>query len=249
MWNQFDSGAQTSDAGYMDESRMDTTIDDDKKGGKRADNLVPIMIGHLNSSGPELLLFGQQVRVVSILGIIRNIEQVTTKVTYTVEDETGTIKAIKWNAAEDESESKEPLLNVGSYAHVYGLPREQDGEKHVLVLRICPLKNLNDLTNHLAEVVYVAQAAASAQHPIKKPGAVADTTSAMQNLECTGMDKDQAFVFQIINSDTSENGIERDDIKAKVPPNVKSKVDDILEFLAGEGHIYTTRTDNHFKAT
>ena len=73
----------------MEDSRMDTTIDDDKKGGKRADNLVPVMIGHLASSGPELLLHGAQVRVVTIVGLLRSIDQVTTKSTYVIEDETG----------------------------------------------------------------------------------------------------------------------------------------------------------------
>ena len=84
---------------------------------------------------------------------------------------------------------------------------------------------------------------------MKKVGAVADTTAAMQNLEFAGMDKDQAIVFKIITGDDSESGIEREQIKANVPPSLVSKVDEILEFLAGEGHIYTTRTDNHFKAT
>ena len=89
MWNNFDSGMHSSNAGYMDDSRMDTTIDDDKKGGKRADNLVPVMIGHITSCNQELLLHGSQVRVVTIVGIVRNIEQVTTKITYVIEDETG----------------------------------------------------------------------------------------------------------------------------------------------------------------
>lgn len=161
----------------------------------------------------------------------------------------GAIKAIKWNSPEDESDTKEQILNINSYVRVYGLPREQDGEKHLLILRICHLDSLNELSNHLLEVVYVAQAGNHTQCPVKKIGAVADTTAAMQNLEFAGMDKDQAIVFNVITGDDSESGIEREQIKKKVPISLVSKVDEILEFLAGEGHIYTTRTDNHFKAT
>ena len=107
---------------------------------------------------------------------------------------------------------------------------------------------MSELVNHLLEVVYVAQAAA-ARHPIQKIGPVSDTTSAMQNLEFSGMDRDQAIVFNFITRDESENGIERDEIKRKVPPALVNKVDEILEFLACEGHIYTTSSDNYFKAT
>lgn len=90
MWNNFDSG-MSSNAGFMDDSRVDATADDDKK-GRRADNLVPVMIGHLLSSGSELKLHGTPVRVVSVVAKIKNIDQVTTKVTYLIQDETGIIQ-------------------------------------------------------------------------------------------------------------------------------------------------------------
>lgn len=310
MWNQFDTGMST-DGGYMDESRMDTTIDDEKK-GRRADNLVPVMIGHLINSGPELKMHGLTVRVVSVVARINSIDQVTTKVTYVIQDETGTkleiifslcpsrdscilcfplqeekilslqfrkefekedekliyclfnlirrftffcvpgtIKAIKWNSAEDEADSREQEFKVGSYVHVFGLPREQDGEKHILVLRVFKLREINELTCHLLEVFYVCQMGFHKQNPtMKQIGGTADNRSAnTESYDFPGMDRDQSHVFHIIKNDISDSGIERDEIKAKVPSHIVSKIDDILEFLAGEGHIYTTRTDNHFKAT
>ncbi|XP_051155697.1 replication protein A 32 kDa subunit-A [Leptopilina boulardi] len=247
MWDQFDSG-MSGNAGYMDESRMDTTTDDEKK-GKRADNLVPVMIGHLLTSGPELQLHGLSVRVVSVVARINSIDQATTKVTYVIQDETGTIKAIKWNSAEDEVDSREQELKVGIYAHIYGLPREQEGEKHILILRMFKVKEINELTCHLLEVFYVAQMGLHKQHSVQKVQGHANSSSTSENYDFPGMDKDQSHVFYIIKNDISEGGIERDEIKSKVPSNIVSKIDDILEFLAGEGHIYTTRTDNHFKAT
>lgn len=146
---------------------------------------------------------------------------------------------------------REQEFKIGSYVHIYGLPREQDGEKHILVLRIFPVKELNELTCHLLEVIYVAQMGLHKQQSTKQISSFANASSSsgMDNQDFPGMDRDQSHVFHIIKNDISEGGIERSEIKSKVPAHISSKVDDILEFLAGEGHIYTTRTDNHFKAT
>lgn len=63
-----------------------------------------------------------------------------------------------------------------------------------------------------------------------------------------GLTKEQSIIFNIIQAkNDSENGIERNAIKAHVPKNID--VDNIISFLTNEGHIYTTLTDNHFKTT
>lgn len=72
----------------------------------------------------------------------------------------------------------------------------------------------------------------------------------MFNNDCTGMTTEQAIVFKIIQAENeTECGIERNDIKARVPERILLEVDQIIHFLTSEGHIYTTRTDDHFKAT
>lgn len=72
----------------------------------------------------------------------------------------------------------------------------------------------------------------------------------MFNNDCTGMTTEQAIVFKIIQAENeTECGIERNEIKSRVPERILDKVDKIIHFLTSEGHIYTTRTDDHFKAT
>ena len=67
---------------------------------------------------------------------------------------------------------------------------------------------------------------------------------------CHGMDKDQAAVFIVIQTcNNTDTGIHKNDLKSKLSPNVKDKLDEILEFLTCEGHVYTTCTDDHFKTT
>ena len=65
-----------------------------------------------------------------------------------------------------------------------------------------------------------------------------------------GLTKDQITVFRIIQAENDTvNGIERKTLKNRVPKNILPIVDDIIDFLTSEGHIYTTFTDDHFKTT
>jgi len=47
----------------------------------------------------------------------------------------------------------------------------------------------------------------------------------------------------------SECGIEKRDILVKVPKHIIPRINEILDFLLCEGHIYTTSSEDFFKAT
>lgn len=129
--------------------------------------------------------------------------------------------------------------------------REQNDKRHILILRLLPLQNLNELTNHILEVIHAslkAEAKLNKNRKLKKN----TTTNEVSNEDDLhyGMSSQQSLVYKIIyvQNDT-ECGIERSEIKKKVPKSILSDVDNIIEFLVSEGHIYTTSTDDHFKTT
>lgn len=71
----------------MNDSISDKTEDKTEK--RRGQNIVPLMIGHITNSAGDLSLWGAPVSMVTVVAIVRSIDQATTRVTYELEDETG----------------------------------------------------------------------------------------------------------------------------------------------------------------
>lgn len=106
--------------------------------------------------------------------------------------------------------------------------------------------HLNELTNHLLEVTYIIL---KSQKMLNKQNKKSNTDNAfMIDDNFIELTKEQSIIFNIIQAkNDSENGIERNVIKTCVPKSID--VDNIIDFLINEGHIYSTLTDNHFKTT
>ncbi|KAK1117712.1 hypothetical protein K0M31_015655 [Melipona bicolor] len=177
------------------------------------------------------------------IGIVNHIEKSSTKVTYEIEDETGRITCFQWLAVI--GKITQPVINLNTYVRVFGQIKEQNQTKHVLIVKIYPVTTLNELTNHLLEVTFVSLHIQKTSNDNQYKGS--DVLMPDDNL---GLTKDQVTVFRIIQAENDTvNGIERKTLKNRVPKNILPIIDDIIDFLTSEGHIYTTCTDDHFKTT
>lgn len=258
MWGE--NAFSNDGGGYFNSSDVSSPANNAKRGPKRAQNIVPVMMKHLIDGPEELQIWGTDVQIVTVVGIVRRIDPSTTKITYDIEDETGTMTAFHWIEADKGPQSSE--IVVDSYVRVYGSLREQHQKKHILIMKIYPVTDLNEITMHLLEAIVVGlKGERMAGAGSTDVSGARDSGQSMMGLQNTmmdssitsaslgGMTNEQKQVFTIIKSDNeTPSGIERDMIKSRLP-NLASRVDDILEFLAGEGHIYTTLTDDHFKTT
>ncbi|KAL0105802.1 hypothetical protein PUN28_015900 [Cardiocondyla obscurior] len=207
--------------------------------------IVPVMIKHITSCTGDLQLAGRPVNTLTIVGVIRNIEQDTTKISFTIEDDTGVITAIMWLEADKNPEESDNQVQLNTYVRIYGLLRTHNNQKHILILRMHPLEDLNDLTCHFMEIMYHILKA-------KKPKEVSapPANSFMSDSMISGMSPEQMTVLEVVRSANDVDcGIEKRDILLQVPKHVIPRVDEILEFLLCEGHIYTTKSEDCFKAT
>ncbi|XP_076276209.1 replication protein A 32 kDa subunit [Lasioglossum baleicum] len=253
MWSSNLDTSAKFEGGFLDNSRKDGQSQADGK-SRRIQTIVPVMIGHLlaTSSTDEIQFWGIPARMVTFLGIVRNVEETATKISYDVEDETGTIIALKW--LEADKKTSDVTMPMNTYIRIVGLLREQNEKRHVLILRMWPLQDLNELTNHILEVTYATlKAEAMAKNGNKTEVDHNDSrvdNGPSENLPYYGMTRDQSLVYKIIHAqNNTESGIERSEIKSKVPERVLLQMDNILDFLVSEGHIYTTSTDDYFKTT
>lgn len=151
-------------------------------------------------------------------------------------------------------------VKLNSYARVYGSIRHQNNETFVLVSDVKPMEHLNELLTHLLEVTYVCLEGEKKINLISSGdknflnnsltngnNVIGDTKSVPSSYH-SGLTNDHSLILNVIRDNgTTEVGVERSDIMRKIPSYLVSKATEILDFLASEGHIYTTKTDDYFK--
>lgn len=154
------------------------------------------------------------------------------------------ITAVMWLEA-DKNPAETNYPEVNTYVRLYGLIRNQNNQRQLLILRMFPLEDLNELTCHFLEVIYL----------ILKAGKQSDVSETVSNAvisdyTMSGMSPEQVAVLEIVRSaNDAECGIEKHNILKQLPKHIVSRLDEILEFLLCEGHVYTTSSEDVFKAT
>lgn len=65
--------------------------------GRRASRTAPIVIKQALHSGDDgVKIWGTEIQIVSIVARVRNIRVQSTKITYTIQDITGRMRAVHW---------------------------------------------------------------------------------------------------------------------------------------------------------
>lgn len=158
---------------------------------------------------------------------------------------TGTIRGVKWLSAE--LLNYVPPVPINSYARIFGNMRNINNDHFVNVTQIQPIEHLNELLAHLMEVTLLClQGDAMTAHNLNE--SIVQAKTEKQDDVFSNLSKEQAIVYNIIQcAKDEEYGAERSEIKSHVPAYIADKVDNILDFLSSEGHVFTTKTDDHFK--
>lgn len=96
-------------------------------------------------------MYGMSFGMVTLVGIVREIEHSSTKIKYVIEDFTGQIEAHLW--LEEGDTANTPSLLLNTYARLQGSIRSTGGVSRLMVFKIEQLPSINDLTTHLLEVL------------------------------------------------------------------------------------------------
>ena len=127
--------------------------------------------------------------------------------------------------------------------------RKHHNETYILAVKIKPLQSMGELFSHLLEVTMISlEAEKMSKKVINTDFPTINHSNLNLNSTVSGLSSEQTIVLNIIKKYADdERGAERIKIKEQVPANIINKVDEILEFLSSEGHLYTTVTDDVFK--
>lgn len=181
----------------------------------------------LQSGDDGLALCGTRFASVSLVAIMRSSEPTSTKITYQLEDHTGRISAHYW--LEEGDSIHAPQVPINSYVRVYGSARSTEGRKTIMIFRLEPLPNVNELTNHLLEVLHTRYRAEELSRVTGKTGGFGSDFSAgiragqfgaaggdggVQSAP-SGLDAKQQLVYDAIKRHRTEEGISISELKKK----------------------------------
>ena len=128
----------------------DETFDKGRK--NYAKNLMPVNVRTLlqhQEPGEPLVVHGQAVGMVSLVGQVRQVTRGTVSLSYLLEDETGRIEAIHYTDEND----KIQLPIVNTFVQIIGILKSGQDRSMVTVYKLLPVRNMHQVTAHKLEIV------------------------------------------------------------------------------------------------
>jgi len=229
--------------------------------GKRKQNVVPVQISEVISAPEEgFMVEGAEVGMVVVVGRVVTMEKAATKSTYQIQDDSGELEVIQWL----EEGTNQPEFSEGSPVKVIGSIRTQGEKKHIMAFKISPVPTQEEYDAHMLEIVYSHLKLRQLQQKIN--GQIGASDGSLSNsmmgggLGVQGVavsssaqsfgNKNYDLVYGMIKQSNDETGLDRDSIFNQLRMKMsKVEMDNSLDFLSSEGHIYSTIDEDHFKTT
>jgi len=264
----FENDFENSFSGGFGNSQAPPT---EKKSQNKLSRIAPVSISSIQDllPGQDQLRIGvESFTCVSIVGIVRNVNRSGISIFYDIDDMTGPPLTVRYYSGDTE---EEPAAMENTYVKVYGSLRAFDNKQSLMVFRIMPLEDLNELTVHLLEIIQcriVLQKDVIRVVENKSAGGAITYGAAMdmgqKNSKTNAINVGSAVVapakfgskssgvnqiYEFLKQNQSDEGLSVDELKHHFSSFTEHQVTSFLDILCGEGHVYTTIDDVHFKVT
>uniref|UniRef100_R4G3R1 Putative replication protein a 32 kDa subunit n=1 Tax=Rhodnius prolixus TaxID=13249 RepID=R4G3R1_RHOPR len=226
------------------------------KGISKSRALAPVAIRQILECQEDILKINNiEVQVVKVLGIIKTVDIKSIKISYTIQDPTGTIEGISY--LETDTDTPETVIE-NTYCVMIGSVRSQNDTKHIMIFNVLPVTDFNEIMEHYLAIIHMPLKANTLdstefeQKPIKQEMLSSYGTANEKLSDVNYFDMDPKFkrVYEVISKSQSESGISMDELFSSLTGKIqRDQIRSALEYLVGEGHIFTTIDENHFKST
>uniref|UniRef100_A0A7S2SSA9 Replication protein A C-terminal domain-containing protein n=2 Tax=Rhizochromulina marina TaxID=1034831 RepID=A0A7S2SSA9_9STRA len=230
-------------------------------------------IGHADD---PVKIDGVELAQVRLVANVMQVTEQSTYVVYDVEDCTGMIQVKMWND-QDENEmtaTRRAACRQGVYVRIHAYLKVFNGQISVTAVDIRPVEDQNEITCHMLEAIYIhlqhtqgpkqAPATAAGWNSTSSgfgtggfnppPGNNLSSTMALEGVSGnSGFTPVQAKALEAVNQIDSMDG-PGVHVQAIVQQLGTSGFDAgavraAVEFLASEGHLYSTVDEEHYKVT
>lgn len=230
----------------------------DGRKGRSSQSLTPVTIRQLQSAtslhdDDNFRLFdGKDLGQVTVVAKVISISQGATSSDFTLEDGTGTIKARLWSEGGEGSTPEVTQWSEGVYVRATGQLRIFGKKRSLVLFRITPVEDFNEITHHLLQCVFVLLQHKNGGKPAGGANAM-DTsvngTTAVRGQGTTGLTSLQQQILNVFRGSDDKNGLSIQYVSSCFPSESAAQVREAIQYLSGEGRIYSTCDDEHFKSS
>ncbi|XP_030002863.1 replication protein A 32 kDa subunit-like [Sphaeramia orbicularis] len=245
------------------------------QGLRAALQILPCTVSQLLSAAyvtnDSFAICDLELNQVSVVGIIRRLCPSATDIQYFVDDMTGPPLNVKqW--VNIEGSAGYPAAAIGTYVKVNGSLRNIKGQKSLLAMNIRCIKDLNEITSHMLEVVNAhmqlfgkacdvdvnmntTAASSSGVHTNPKGLNGSSTTHSQYNHASSAIRLGSHHVIlhqvlQVIRRFREQHfGISFQDLKTHLYYISVTDIRKSLAFLMNKGHVFHTTDEHHFKSS
>lgn len=258
MWN--DDNDYTTGGGFdvnASQYGSPTVAGNDSKQSRKPNSLFPVTIKQiLDNTEDSMTISGYPVSMMTVVGIVRNIELTSTKIVYTVQDWSGIITGMLWLEGETGDDQKSTNVIENTYCRMTGTKRMQDSKPCLFIYSIVPIENLTELTYHFLQIVHIplkaAEMAEQSVNQLSIPNSHLDVTmsNVMGSTDGLSLTPHQRQVYGMLQMCQNDTGMHKKLIFEELKSRMSMlDIEKALEFLTSEGHVYCTIDDEHFKVT
>lgn len=210
---------------------------------------------------------GREVSQVKIVGVVRQADVKSTKITYTVEDHTGTIEVVYWvnEGGEDQESRPQADIREGLFICVVGHIKTFGEKRQLTSFHIAPIKEADEITHHHLDALHTHLVLTRGSKQLTRGRADAPVSAAgagpavpvsrdyggpapMQ--ASNGFDPLQTAIMTAIRGSHSDQGMSvLDLVSAMRGRYTEPQIRKAMEYLSQEGHLYSTIDDDHFCTT
>ncbi|KAJ2851311.1 Replication factor A protein 2 [Coemansia brasiliensis] len=256
-------------AGWMSTGGGGTDDDSKMRGGYKNTTLRPVNIKQLNEApvttgDMPVLIDGEELRQITIVGVVRNIVQQPVNITYSVEDGTGKIDVRMWlndnsDGTEGQAQTTDSGIAIGKYVRIYGELKFFNNSRTVSAHKIRPITDHNEITYHGLEVTYVHLCKTRGQPSSLQPAngsAVSAPYLAGNNMSRPGMLDDgmtpvRSAILEVIKTaPPNPEGVSVSVVQQNLAGRFQiSEITNAISWLTSEGHLFNTIDDQHIQST
>ncbi|XP_063679775.1 replication protein A 32 kDa subunit-like [Bolinopsis microptera] len=197
---------------------------------------------------------GVDVHLVTFVGMVRDIIEASTSITYKIDDYTGPPISVRKFIQEGEEDTSN-MTRTHTYVRVYGHLRSLNDQRNVIAFKVAPLESHNEISNHILEVV---RSHLKLKKGLSAPGGMAGAANGTftngnshsnGNDSTSGLGPAQQSVFDALKKSSSDIGMSVMEMSKITSHLSVTQIRSAIDFLSNEGHIYSTVDDEHYKLT
>uniref|UniRef100_A0A7N0VGR5 Replication protein A 32 kDa subunit n=1 Tax=Kalanchoe fedtschenkoi TaxID=63787 RepID=A0A7N0VGR5_KALFE len=267
--SQFDSNVAFSGGGFMPPQAADASEPSSFTPSKDREShvLLPLTVkqisdaANINDERGNIVVDGVEAHNVRLVGLIFNKAERISDMTFTLDDGTGRTDCTKWIDDAATTREMEKYLD-GMYVRVHGQLKSLLGKRQLTVFSIRQVTDFNEITTHFLECIYVhlynTKKHHSGAHVQVQPQVTNDSYSYLSSSSqflarddvsgLTGIDKLVLEYLQRPSCINNEKGVHIDELARQLNLPMDKLMDSIRP-LEGEGLIYSTVDEYHFKST